>query len=243
MSFPDLTLFYMSIYGGFGLDLGGLDGASVGLASGISQAGNPPYTASDFAAMYPKFFGTGINITGTATAGQNQVTGISSDQITGLAIGQLAGGVGIPPGTMVTGVGSTSITLSANATAAGTVVTVFESPLVPLAIVQAYLNLATASLMSSRWREAWMIAMGLYIAHYLTLYLETDSNPSATAAQAVTQGLQRGIAVSKAVGDTSVGLQAVTGLESWGAWTLTQYGLQLITMARVVGSGPIYIRG
>ena len=239
---PDLTLFYMSIYGGFGLDLGGLDGASVGLASGISQAGNPPYTASNFQAMYPKFFGLGINVTGVITSGSNQVTGIAPVQMTGLAVGQLTGGSGIPAGTMITGVGATSITLSANATANGTVVTVYESPLVPLAIVQAYLNLATASLMSSRWREAWTIAMGLYIAHYLTLYLETDGISNPTATQAVTQGLQRGIAVSKAVGDTSIGLQALTGLEEWGAWTLTQYGLQLITMARVVGSGPIYIR-
>lgn len=239
---PDLTLFYMSIYGGFGLDLGGLDGACAGLASGIVQAGNPPYTASDFGAMYPKFFGLGINIQGTITSGSDVVSATNSAQMPGVAIGQLVSGSGIPAGTMITAVTSNSITLSANATAAGTLVTVYESPLVPLAIVQAYLNLANASLMSSRWREAWPIAMGLYIAHYLTLYLETDSNPTATAAQAVTQGLQHGIAVSKAVGDTSIGLQTLTGLESWGAWTLTQYGLQLITMARVVGSGPIYIR-
>lgn len=241
MSFPDLTLFYMSIYGGFGLDTGGLDGACVGLASGISQAGNPPYTASDFGAMYPKFFGLASPVTCVVNSGSPTITVANT---TGVAVGQLIGGQGIPAGAMVTGVTpNTSITISTNATSNGTTVFVFESPLVPLAIVQAYLNLANASLMSSRWREAWPIAMGLYIAHYLTLYLETDSNPSATAAQAVTQGLQRGIAVSKAVGDTSVGLQAVTGLESWGAWTLTQYGLQLITMARVVGSGPIYIRG
>ena len=240
MSFPDLTLFYMSIYGGFGLDLGGLSGAWMGLASGISQAGNPPYTASDFLAMYPKFFGLATSVTCVVASGSPTITTTAT---TGVQVGQLIGGQGIPAGAMVIGVNpGVSITISANATANGTTVFVFESPLVPLAIVQAYLNLATASLMSSRWREAWTIAMGLYIAHYLTLYLQTDGNPNPTAAQAVVQGLQRGVAVSKAVGDTSIGLQALTGLEEWGAWTLTQYGLQLITMARVVGSGPIYIR-
>lgn len=240
MPFPDLTLFYMSIYGGFGLDLGGLAGACTGLASGISQAGNPPYTASDFLAMYPKFFGLASLATGTVTSGSQTIT---ITDTTGIQVGQLIGGTGIPAGAMVTGVNANvSITISTNATANGTTVFIFEAPIVPLAIVQAYLNLANASLMSSRWREAWPIAMALYVAHYLTLYLQTDANPNPTAAQAVTTGLQRGLAVSKAVGDTSIGLEAITGLEEWGAWTLTQYGLQLISMARVVGSGPIYIR-
>lgn len=241
MSFPDLTLFYMSIYGGFGLDWGGLQGACAGLASGISQAGNPPYTASDFLAMYPGFFGLASQVTGAVTSGSNTITIADT---TGIQVGQLIGGQGISSGAMVTAVNpNVSITISAIATANGTAVFIFESPVVPLAIVQAYLNLATASLMSSRWREAWPIAMSLYIAHWLTLYLQTTANPTPSAAQAVTQGLQRGIAVSKAVGDTSIGLQALTGLEEWGAWAQTEFGLLLITMARAVGSGPIYIRG
>jgi len=60
-------------------------------------------------------------------------------------------------------------------------------------------------------------------------------------AQIAAQGLAGGIQTSKSVGDVSVGYQALTALEDWGAWNLTSYGQQLATMARVIGSGPALI--
>jgi hypothetical protein len=62
-----------------------------------------------------------------------------------------------------------------------------------------------------------------------------------TGAQIAAQGLFGGIQTSKSVGDVSVGYTPLA-LESWGAWNLTLYGVELATMANVVGSGPLLIR-
>ena len=119
---------------------------------------------------------------------------------------------------------------------------VYEAPLVPLAVIQLYLNLAYVSLMQSRWRESWQLGMALYIAHYLTLWCQTEGNAQTTANQVVANSLQAGITVSQGADGVSQGLQLLTKLENWAAWTLTQYGVQLATLARVVGAGPAYFR-
>ena len=229
--FPDLTLFYMTIYGGFGYDFYAAASAYQGVAAGIPQTGNPPYTVVDFFSMNPKFAGPAtsspavftlnqptvpvpvsvgmgvgqlvtspslnpgtiildvatapITVTGDTTIGQATVTNLSSTA--GLMAGQPWAGPNIPSGTYIgaisgaqltmvnaagiaqnaiaTGVAlnlaalSSTLTLSASPTAAGaSTIAVYEAPPVPLMVVQVYLNLAYASLMSSRWREAWPVA-------------------------------------------------------------------------------------
>ena len=235
-SFPDLTQFWMEIYGGYGFDCSA--GQYLGLATGIPQTGNPPYAVNDLLAMYPKFFGTALQISCTLTA-TNSTVPVTS--VVGLAVGQLVTGQGIPSSTIIVSVGTNSVVLSSAPTVSGAItLNFYTSQLVPLAIIQVYLNLAYASLMSSRWREAWTLAMSLYIAHFLTLYLQTDGNPQTTASQAVANGLQQGITVSQGADGLSQGLQLLGALDSWAAWTLTSYGVQLATMARVVGAGATY---
>jgi hypothetical protein len=114
--------------------------------------------------------------------------------------------------------------------------------LVPDAVLSAYLSLANTCLVQARYQELWTIAMGWFIAHFLTLYLQTDGNATPSAAQAAQQGLAKGIQIAKSVGDLSVSYQAVEGLDGWAAWTLTQYGLLFASTAKVIGSGSIYIR-
>ena len=103
MPFPadGIQLFFMQIYGGFGYDGSAAASAYLGLASGIPQAGNPPYTLFDFLAMHPQFFGPATSLAGTVTTGSNQVTGIQSTA--GLQPGQLAGRQ-FPTGTILTSV-------------------------------------------------------------------------------------------------------------------------------------------
>lgn len=310
-AFPDLTQFWMTIYGGYGYDLGALDGMFLGLAAGIPQTGNPPYTINDFLAMYPKFFGTPtvlasvftasvstvpvLNITGLAvgqlvtypgvtpgvviqavnsstidlvgglTQGSAVITGIAVQ--TGLMVGQPLSGNGVPIGATIAALDTNAqtVTMSSNATltdaaaevmvtansvtlsAAPTttvpaIITVYTAQLVPLFIIQTYINLAYASLMSSRWREAWIVAMGFYVAHFLTLYMQSDGRTSGPLGQAVASGLQAGITVSESADGVSWSGQILSGLQNWGAWQLTSYGVQLITMARAVGAGLIYVR-
>ena len=244
MPFPTqgIDQFYMLIYGYDGWqNFGCQSGAYLGLASGIPQTGNPPYTVNDFLAIYPKFFGAATLVSGTLTSGSNEITVDSTAQ--GLAAGQLVTCQGLNAGTVINSVTMPTITVSSDATESGAVtLAVYEAPLVPLAVIQLYLNLAYVSLMQSRWRESWQLGMALYIAHYLTLWCQTEGNAQTTANQIVANSLQAGITVSQGADGVSQGLQVLTKLENWAAWTLTQYGVQLATIARVVGAGPAYFR-
>lgn len=60
----------------------------------------------------------GVTPTGTVTSGSPSVTAVSSTS--GLFVGQVIAGGGIPSGTTITSIGSGTITLSANATASAT---------------------------------------------------------------------------------------------------------------------------
>ena len=100
--------------------------------------------------------------------------------------------------------------------------------------LQMFVNLASASISQLRWQDSWSFGMALFIAHYATLYQQSSSS--------VMAGLAKGVQVSKSVGDVSVSYQAITsGLESWGAWNLTSFGQQFLTMAKMIGAGPMLV--
>lgn len=238
MAQPDFQAIYEALGSGYGWDYGALavDLAPIGLVTGT----NPPYTATDFLGFYPKFGGTPLAVTGTLTNGSPTVTDVVGS---GAGTGQLITGTGIPGGTTIISVNGSTLTLSQNATADGPqALTVYTAPFVPLVVLNAYINLASASLVQARWLDAWQIAMGLYVAHYVTLYLRSDGNVYSDAGKAAAAGLNVGITVSKGAGPVSQGLQLSSGLENWGEWQTTAYGRQFATMAKVVGSGPVLVR-
>ena len=75
------------------------------------------------------------------------------------------------------------------------------------------------------------------------MYLKTYAPASQNAGQAAGNAEQKGVVKTVAMGDTSVSYDnsAVTaGTEKWGSWNATQYGSQLVTMARMVGMGGMY---
>ena len=89
----------------------------------------------------------------------------------------------------------------------------------------------------------WRYAAGLYTAHFAALYLKTWSPGSDNSGQAAGSAAQPGAVKSATMGDTSISYDnsAVTaGTEKWGSWNATQYGSQLVTMARLVGMGGMY---
>lgn len=82
------------------------------------------------------------------------------------------------------------------------------------------------------------------MAHFSALYLKTYSDGSATAAQAAGSGQQTGLISEASMGDTSVKYdnEAITlSMAKWGSWNATQYGQQLISMARMIGMGGMYV--
>lgn len=208
-------------------------------AANITVGANPAYSVVDVLAIYPKFFGPSLAVTLALTSGSpNAVLPATNDA---LASGQLITGKDIAAGTTIVSVTGTAVVLSANATAtnAAEAALFYASPPIPLAVLNVFINLASASIMQSRYQDGWALAMALFIAHYATLWTEPEGIP--TAGQIAQQGLARGIQVSKTVADTSVTYQALTGFEDWGAWNLTKPGQLFMTMARVIGAGPMLI--
>lgn len=113
-------------------------------------------------------------------------------------------------------------------------------PFLPETVLQEIINQANASLQPDKWLEGWRYAVGLYVAHYATLYLRNFSEDPQTASQAAATGSVSGVVKRATLGDASVDYdtEAVTkALEEWGDFNSTSYGQQLATRARLVGMG------
>lgn len=115
---------------------------------------------------------------------------------------------------------------------------------VPLVVLQAWFNLAYASISYNRYHDMWRTCMGLFIAHWLTLFLQTKSNADDPIRNIVNSGLAKGVQTSKSAGDLSVSydFSAVAGdFEGWGTYKLTLFGQQFITLARLCCKGGMTV--
>lgn len=116
--------------------------------------------------------------------------------------------------------------------------------LVPDPMLQVFINNCNASILPSRYGEIWRYAAGLYVAHFSALYLKTYSDGSSTPARAAATGQQAGLVKEATMGDTTIRYdnEAITEASAkWGSWNATQYGQQLVTMARMIGMGGMYV--
>lgn len=116
--------------------------------------------------------------------------------------------------------------------------------LVPATVIQAYINLANASLQESRWHDSWQLAMGWFVAHFCTLYLQGTADPNSGAGAVLAAGQAKGLDTSQSVGDVSASTDynaIAKDLDGWAAWTLTIYGQQLATMGKLMGKGGMYV--
>ena len=116
--------------------------------------------------------------------------------------------------------------------------------LVPPVMLTEILNMANASVQPDKWLESWRYAVGIYVAHYATLYLRTYAESSPTAAQAAATGALVGVVKSATLGDSSVSYDtsAVTkGTEDWGDLNATTYGQMLANRAKLIGLGGSYV--
>ena len=115
---------------------------------------------------------------------------------------------------------------------------------VPAQILTQFIIMANAAIQERRWFEKWRWAMGLYIAHYATLYLRAFSDGSPSTAASANSGAVIGLVTSASLGDSSVSYDTkaiVAATEKWGAWNATTYGQILVTEARLVSMGGAYI--
>ena len=119
-------------------------------------------------------------------------------------------------------------------------------PIAPMAIMEEYLAMAKDAIQKGRWGAKWKMAMGLYIAHYLVLYLKSyspaseDNDPNSASAS----GTSIGNVSSATEGDQSISYDngsLTEGTTLWGTWNATTYGQQLITEAKLLGLGGAVI--
>lgn len=116
--------------------------------------------------------------------------------------------------------------------------------IVPQEVQTLYLNLAHASIKEARWHTSWELAMGWFIAHFLTLYIRGMADPNSGAAGVLQAGQAKGLDVSKSVGDVSVSTDyslIASGIDGWANWLLTSYGTQLATIGKFMGKGGMVV--
>ena len=114
----------------------------------------------------------------------------------------------------------------------------------PSTVVNAYVNMAKESILESRWFSKHRIALGLYVAHHLTMWAETSSITPLTVSEIAAKGESKGAVMSKSMDGLSVSYGQSAGegdLSGWGTWKNTLFGQQLVTLARSIGRGGMYV--
>lgn len=115
---------------------------------------------------------------------------------------------------------------------------------IPCVVLRAWLKMAHAVLNKARYGDMWEMAMGLFIAHWLTLYLQTTASPNDPVKKIISAGLSQGVQTSKSAGDLSVSydFSVVTNdFDGWGTYKYTVFGQQFIGLAKLVSLGGMTV--
>lgn len=116
--------------------------------------------------------------------------------------------------------------------------------LVPLTILQMYINLANACLSQARYQDSWQLCMGFFVAHFATLFLQGTASAGSPAGAVLEAGKAQGLITSESVGDVSdsIDYNAIANdLNGWAAFKLTVYGQQLATIGKLLGKGCMMV--
>jgi hypothetical protein len=111
-------------------------------------------------------------------------------------------------------------------------------------IIQLYIDLANACIKEARWHKSWKIAMGLFVAHWCTLWLRSTASASDGKDAIIQAGQTQGIITTESVDGVSYSMDinaALSDLQGYGAWKTTDYGVQLATLAKIYGKGMMLI--
>ncbi len=110
-----------------------------------------------------------------------------------------------------------------------------------------FIAMADATVKIKRWHSRWEMGMGLFVAHFATLFLQTmGTGPEceSTAASVLSAAQARGLQTSKSVGDVSVSYDysyIINDLEGWAEWKSTKYGTSFATFAKMLGKAGMYV--
>ena len=110
--------------------------------------------------------------------------------------------------------------------------------LLPPPMLCKVIDMANTAVQPDKWLDEWRFAVGLYTAHYVTLFLRGYSPSSDSPQQAAASGALVGVVKSATLGDGSVtyDTSAITaGTEDWGDLNSTTYGQMLANRAKLIG--------
>lgn len=120
----------------------------------------------------------------------------------------------------------------------------FSAQIISDELLAPYVEMANAIVKEARWHSLWREGMRLFIAHFVTLFLQMPK-AGLTKEELLNASKVGGSIASKTVGPISVSYdntQATNDLNGWAAWKLTTYGVQFSTLAKVLGKGGMYVR-
>lgn len=120
-----------------------------------------------------------------------------------------------------------------------------EENAIPVAVFNLFKAMADKSIKYDRFNSNWKYCMCLYIAHFLVLYIRTQSGDPG-AQSALSGALPFGVATSKSVDGLSISydlLGTTDDFSGYGTWKLTMYGQQLITLTKIYGHGGMWVNG
>lgn len=110
--------------------------------------------------------------------------------------------------------------------------------LLPPSMLCKIIDMANTAVQPDKWLDSWRFAVGLYTAHYVTLYLRSYAPSNETAAAAAASGALVGVVKSATLGDSSVAYDtsAITaGTEDWGDLNSTTFGQMFANRAKLIG--------
>lgn len=110
--------------------------------------------------------------------------------------------------------------------------------LLPPSMLCKIIDMANTAVQPDKWLDSWRFAVGLYAAHYVTLYLRSYATSNETAAAAAASGALVGVVKSATLGDSSVAYDtsAITaGTDDWGDLNSTTYGQMFANRAKLIG--------
>jgi hypothetical protein len=116
--------------------------------------------------------------------------------------------------------------------------------LLPDVVLSSFLELGQACVSKQRFGKMWQLSIGLFIAHFCTLYLQNAAEPGTEAADVLNAAQAAGVVTSESADGVSYSMDTSTlsqDLAGWAAFKMTAFGSQFATIAKLVGKGGMYI--
>lgn len=113
----------------------------------------------------------------------------------------------------------------------------------PDAVLDMYVDLGLSCVNYRRFNRMWKAAIGLFIAHFCTLYLQSMQPEGTDASQVLASASSAGMVTSESADGVSYSRDgsALNDLNGWAAFKMTTFGVQFATMAKLVGRGGMYV--